>query len=179
MLRAKEKRSDAVTIATTVVFNNSERNDNADVDNKLKGESGPRLKSTSRLTGALVTFAAAVPIRPRCSDNRPVARHSRHSRGESGEKWTMGIIAKKSTADMLLPLGLINSVSHAGRQAWFISTRRGRESVAVGRACSRHPPALSPDSASAERINGAAMRDIKRPVPRPFRKTDIPGAGFN
>lgn len=74
---------------------------------------------------------------------------------------------------MLLPLGLINSVSHAGRQAWFISTRRGRESVAVGCACSRHPP-LSPDSANAKRINGVAMRDIKRPVPRPFRKTDIP-----
>lgn len=62
---------------------------------------------------------------------------------------------------MLLPLRLINSVSQAGRRAWFISTRRGRESVAAGCACSRHPP-LSRDSASVERINGAATTDIKR-----------------
>jgi len=74
---------------------------------------------------------------------------------------------KKSTL-MLLPLGLINSVSHVGHRAWFISTLRGRESVAVGCACSRHPP-LSPESANAERINGAAM-NIKRAVPRPVLK---------
>jgi len=65
---------------------------------------------------------------------------------------------------MLLPLGLINSVSHVGRRAWFISTLRGRESVAVGCACSRHPP-LSPESANAERINGAAMREHQKSRP--------------